>query len=167
MTRLLPLFCIILFCFGCGPKLPSDLPPLYPATLVIMQEGKPLDNALVTMAKADYKWTITGRTNVQGEAVMSVNGMYDGAPEGEFKVIVYKAESETPNMPPPPTTGDPHDEALYNERIAPLVAQTKTFSLVESKYTDLDTTSLSVMIVRGTPSYSLDVGKAVRMIIPR
>ena len=158
-----PLFFILPFCFGCGQKLPSDLPPLFPTTLVIVQEGKPLADAVITMTTSESKWSVTGMTNSQGEAKMFVNGTYEGAPEGEFKVIVNKTETEKPNIPPPPSDADPNAMSHYNEKIAPLLAQAKTYNLVEPVNGTFETTPLAVSVVRGTSRYSLDIGKAVRI----
>lgn len=162
-TTIVPILILPLFCFGCGQKLPSDLPRLYPTTLVITQEGKPLGDATITMNAEGSKWPVTGLTDANGEAKMFVNGMYEGAPEGTYKVIVNKTETEEPDLPPPPENADPQQMMLYNESIVPLMGQLKTFNRVEAVNTAFETTTLSVSIASGTDRYPLDAGKAVRV----
>lgn len=100
---------ILAFC-GCGgEKTPPDMPKLQPTSITIVQEGTPVEGASVQLQKKDdlaYKWFAGGVTDAQGVCVIRTLGKYNGAPEGDFQVVVYKTtrtESETrKNQPSPP-----------------------------------------------------------------
>ena len=38
---------------GCGPKLPDGMPKLNPTTITVIQDGKPLEGAMVSMKPVD------------------------------------------------------------------------------------------------------------------
>jgi len=96
---LLFLFVAVSLCGCSGENRPHDLPRLYPLTLTIMVDDLPLDDAqvlLITDNPADAKWTVGGRTDAEGKAVIVTHGQFRGAPAGKFKVCVAKDDVAQP-----------------------------------------------------------------------
>ena len=170
---------VAVLCSGCGgQKLPSDLPKLYPTVITIVQEGKPLSDALVALVNVDssISWSCVARTDASGMATMQTNGMYLGAPEGTYKVTVSKQVSERSG--PDPYAGAPDPKVDYdayqawysqNEgRIAAANARPPvTHTLVNPLFVDPDTTTLEVTVTPGGKNanqHTLDVGAAVRAV---
>ena len=99
----LTIILVLLICNGCSKEnRPDDLPKLYPVTLTITIDGKPLGGALVNLFTEDQsisKWTIGGYTNAEGKLILATHGQFRGAPAGKFKVCVRKSELEgSPGM---------------------------------------------------------------------
>ena len=92
---------IILLCLsGCGgASRPADLPKLYPASITVTQEGKPLAGAMVMLySTADnFKWSVAGITNSSDTAELKTHGQFPGALLGEYKVTVNKTERPEEN----------------------------------------------------------------------
>lgn len=159
------LLIVLSFSGGCGKNRPADLPRLYPVTLVLVQSGKPLANAMVTMVDAagESKWPASGRTDHAGNAVMYVNGVYPGAPLGEHKVTVFKMETDQApsdgTLPP----DDPNDWHHWQEEQAKLRAKAKTYSHVASEFSDAEKTPLTVTVVQGKNRFELDLGAEVKI----
>jgi hypothetical protein len=83
--------------FGCRPqKLPEGMPPLYPCTVTITQEGTPLEGASVTLhpLTEDKSWVPGGTTDSNGSVRLKILGQYPGAPAGTYKVTVKKNGTE-------------------------------------------------------------------------
>ena len=169
MKRIFVIFLLSAVCFlpslfmGCGgERRPDGMPRLYPASIQIMQEGTPLDGATVTLVSEDAelgRWAPTGITDASGVAVMQTNGLYSGAPLGTFKVVVAKRLTEP--HPNPELAAAPHghpDAARYDR----LNNERKTFNYVATQYSSIAETPLSVEIVSGQRTYSIDVGERVR-----
>jgi len=77
---------------GCGgdSSRPADLPKLYPVTITVTSEGKPLEGAVVELvAVPPLKYQAITPTNAEGKAVMRTYG-YDGVPEGKFSVVITR-----------------------------------------------------------------------------
>ncbi|MDR0705339.1 MAG: hypothetical protein LBF88_10175 [Planctomycetaceae bacterium] len=90
---------ILLVCFsiaGCKQRLPEGMPPLYPCTITLIQDGKPLDLASVSFYASDTEnfWALAGTSNDQGVIEMTTNGPYKGVPAGVYKITVEKVKSE-------------------------------------------------------------------------
>ena len=108
-------FMLFSLCFGCGPKAPEGFPRVYPCTITVNKEGKPLVDAAVTLlpeTKGTGAWAIAGMTGADGVAAIStVQSTYTarGVPEGKYKVTVTKvvlpegrlSDEEIKKMPPP------------------------------------------------------------------
>lgn len=103
----------LLFVCGCAPSnKPSDLPPLFPCALAFTMDGKPLEEASITLYPNDpalAKYTAGGITDAMGKVVLRTNGQFPGAPAGSFKIVVLKDSkpasedsNRDPNTPPPP-----------------------------------------------------------------
>jgi hypothetical protein len=89
---------MLLVCFsisGCQEKLPKGMPPLYPCTITLIQDGKPLEHASVFFhASEENFWSLAGTSNIQGVIEMTTNGPYKGVPAGVYKITVEKVTSE-------------------------------------------------------------------------
>ncbi|MDR1962475.1 MAG: carboxypeptidase-like regulatory domain-containing protein [Planctomycetaceae bacterium] len=159
--RILYHFVLLIFLllpyFGCnGSPHPHDLPPLYPAVLVLTQEGKPLENALVVLYSTDsnFKWSVAAVSDRNGKATLLTHGKFFGVPAGEYKIIITKTEASDQNVS---DSNSSHNPEVYT----PIPTRT-LFSLVEKQYTDIATTPFTIIIEKGKNVQNLDIGKAVR-----
>jgi len=84
---------VLVLQMGCNKDTdrPADLPKLFPVSITVTQEGKPLEKATVTMsAKTPDKYgTCMGETDASGVAVMYTYG-FKGAPLGQYVVSIEK-----------------------------------------------------------------------------
>ena len=156
-----------LFCTGCGQKLPAGMPLLHPTSITITQEDTPLDNAIVQLISSDptlSQWGPSGITDANGVAVLNTNGLYRGAPEGRYKVLVTKREMEKhphpewANLP----DGDPQYLKFREENL-----KLKSYDYVEPKYGLLLETPLEADIAKGKNELRFDVGKKVNIEMKR
>ena len=84
LTVLLPLSLI-----GCGSaRDPDALPPPVQARGKVTYNGKPVANALVVFYRDAGSETAKGKTNANGEFVLTTIAENDGVPPGEYKVTV-------------------------------------------------------------------------------
>lgn len=154
-------FTLIMIGCNSGQKLPEGMPPLKPCELTFTQEGTPLQGAIVSLyptSGGSQQWILGGKTDTAGKAVIFTNGKYTGAPEGSYKVVISKKESEESKFGPPLTSDDPG----YDEWIQKVSSeQLSTFSFVEKQYTDVRTTTLEVSVPGDAVTF--DVGKAVKV----
>ncbi|MGL4943233.1 MAG: hypothetical protein ACRC46_08575 [Thermoguttaceae bacterium] len=155
MKKLSLLALSLVLAFGCGPKLPDGMPPIFPCVVVLTQDGKPLTDANVVLHPADNSnWNGVGSTDASGRARIFTSDKYEGAIAGKFKVTIRKIETE---MPKP-----------VSSSVAAVTppAAVKSYSLVDTKLGDKDTTSLEIEVKKGTKDYPLDAGKAARELVP-
>ena len=142
---------------GCGgTKLPPGMPPPVPCEVVVTQEGTPLEGAVVKLQPVDNSdWVAVGRTDESGKAVVYTMDQYKGAVAGKYRVIVSKTETEEAKtvLSAAEAEAKGHDTSLAS------------FYLVDTKYGMASSTTLEIEVVKGTPSYTVDVGKAVRVKI--
>jgi len=142
--------------FGCAEKRPDGFPELYPISIKILQEGKPLEGASVNLVAQDpqlVRWPAGGNTNADGVVELRTYG-YEGAPAGTFKVLVMKTE----------TLG----EANSPEEAQRLMQEGKLgdferFDLVDTRYRDQAQTPLSLEVKAGSnETQEFDVGAPIR-----
>lgn len=96
--------CLCAIVCGCskGPKKPADLPKLNPTTVTVTyDDGTPVDGATVAFLASQTggrTWNLTAVTDAAGKITLKTDGNWDGAPAGEYRVIVTKevAEVEEP-----------------------------------------------------------------------
>lgn len=144
---------------GCGgPERPADLPRLYPCTVTVVQDGRPLEEAIVNFISIDpsFKWSVFARLDASGTGKVFTQGLFPGAPEGEYKVVLSKEDTVTEKVgrAVPPTADD------GGVMVIPIVL--KVFTLVEKDYTDAATTPLSIVISRKNNAETFDCGKPVK-----
>ncbi|MCL2742621.1 MAG: hypothetical protein FWE67_02095 [Planctomycetaceae bacterium] len=144
---------------GCGgPDRPSDLPKLYPCTISVTQDGKPLGDALVKLVSTEpnFKWAVFAQIGTSGTGKVFTQGLYPGAPEGEYKVVVSKEEETSEKIgSAAPQVGE------FGEIIAaPTILTVHT--LVEKQYADAETTPLSITISSKGNDKKFDCGKPVK-----
>ena len=165
----LPLLMVVCMLLGCGQRLPKDLPPLYPCTLLIAQNGVPLERAAIileyvegTVPAGGQIWFPQGVTDKNGNATIRTNGRYDGAPLGRFKIVVTKLEPDYSRLGPQPSEDDPKYDAWMNRKGT---EDFPIFLLVEKQYTESATTPLEIEINKGKNEAAVDVGKPARYLM--
>ncbi|MDR1493183.1 MAG: hypothetical protein LBT05_10735 [Planctomycetaceae bacterium] len=127
---------------GCKQRLPEGMPPLYPCTITLIQDGKPLDQASIFFHASDPEnfWALAGTSNAQGIIEMTTNGPYKGVPVGVYKITVEKVKSEDV------------DANRYS-----------MFSFVDPQFGKRETTPIQIEIQpskkKGVNDQTIDVGK--------
>jgi len=143
---------------GCGgEQKPDGFPPIYPLTVHVTQEGKPLEDATVSLVSADSSmtWIIGGVTDAEGNAKMRTHGKFEGAPEGNFNVVIQKTIHEGL---------DEYNAAMaQGDTAAAQRIQVNMFQLVEDAYTVARDTPIKVEVTRSTRTLEVDAGPAVRI----
>ena len=152
-TFIFPCVLILLSVTGCSRHLkPDGFPPLYPASVQVIQGGKPLEGARVCLYRKDdtpQKWGIIGETDSSGKAVLVTHGKFYGAPEGEYFVVVEKQEDVSVSRSGDGTAVD-------------------SYTLVEEQYGNKEKTPLQFRVQkRGKNFEEFDVGQAVRIFLGR
>ena len=146
---------------GCGGQSrPADLPRLYPCTVTVLQDGRPLGEGIVKLVSTDpsFRWVIFAQLDSSGTGKVYTQGLYVGVPEGEYKVVVSKEESVSEQVGPTITRQDGDS----GETITVTPTSVKVYTLVEKEYTDAKTTPLSITISQKGNNQTFDCGKPVR-----
>ena len=149
--------------FG-GETLPEGLPKLVPATIQLTQDGTPLAGATVMLfdTSGSQQWSPGGLSDSNGTIELYTNGRYKGAPEGKFKVVVTKTETDPSKLGTAPSEDDPK----YGEHLNQLANEKRdSYTLIEKKFTDAKNTPLEVEIKKGGEVQKLDVGAKVKIKI--
>jgi len=157
VSALLP-FGILAIVLGCGgPKRPADLPKLYPCKITVIQDGKPLQEAMVFVRPQDgnLRFVIGGKTDALGVAQVKVDGQWEGVPEGEFLVSISKIVTP-PDLAIPTETTPLHERRRMQDQAAKDVKET-----VDTKYSDLVKTQLRLKVGKKAVTEQYDVGAAV------
>ena len=144
----------VLTLIGCGRQdLPKDLPPLYPQSIHITQEGKPFSGVSVALHPVEAsKWNAGSVTNAQGAAELRTHGLYRGVAAGKYKVTLCREEVETKSI------------GIRNGVEA---FQDTYYSLVESKYLQPDTTPLEIEVTKKNAPVTFDIGPPVRIFFSK
>jgi len=152
---------LMLSIVGCqGEKKPDGMPALHKTTLTFTQDGKPLADATITLMPLDAantKWPSGGTTDSSGVLKVKTMTKYDGLPEGKYLVGVTKTETEGTAAPV---------ESSDSPGARPAVSTQKSYYLVEKQYRLANTSGLEVEVKPGKNEKTLEVGKAVRELIP-
>ena len=151
---------LLIFC-GCGgKKKPADLPLLHPCKITVIQDGKPLEGATVSLTAqgTPLRFTTAAITDKQGVAVIKTDIDWPGAPEGKYKVCIKKVVApktdSTENAP-----SDPAQYAEYQKKLAE--SSDLTMSYVDSKYLRPRTSPVEIEVKPGGFEDTVDVGPAV------
>ena len=146
---------------GCGgEKKPDGFPPIYPVTVRVTQEGKPLEGASVALTAPDgsVPWVVGGTTDASGNVKLRTHGKYEGAPAGKYNVQVSKVIYEG---------RDEYLDAMNrNDTAAAQNIDVKVFQYVEDAYTSAKDTPLRVEITKETKLFEVDSGPAVKLQKP-
>jgi hypothetical protein len=132
---------------------PEDLPKLYPVSITVTQESKPLEGATVTLhAKTPTKYgTCTAVTDATGVASLQTY-TYAGAPIGQYAVTVGKRGVEGAKE----TTNE------YGETIT---TGGKIYQYIDGKYGNETNTPFSIDVTESGASESFEVGAPVKIHI--
>ncbi|MDR2643312.1 MAG: carboxypeptidase-like regulatory domain-containing protein [Planctomycetaceae bacterium] len=148
---------------SCGNEpIPKGMPKLYPARIIVLQEGKPLNGAtiiLVNIENLQTPWTVGGLTDGNGICKLKTLGKFNGVPIGKYKVTVEKnviQESETSKLP------IPTDPQAREEYYAKIRTEEKFYDRVNLKYKSPTTTDLEIEIVGSKNEKTFDVGKEIK-----
>ena len=140
---------------GCGKDInrPDDLPKLYPVSVTVTQEGKPLPGATVTLnSKTPTKYgTCSAETDASGVAVLRTYG-YNGAPLGQYTVMVEKRGVEGARE-----TKDEYGTTMMSGG--------KIYQYVDAKYTNEGSTPFSIDVTEKGAKEAFEVGAPVRLYL--
>lgn len=143
----LSLMCAATIFSGCGRKTPAGMPKLYPCSIEIIQDGKPLGDATVTLATEEHTWAVSGSTDASGVAKIFTHGTYPGAPLGKYTVVVSKQIVEEPEQ--------------TQVSASMIVSGGTAYNLVAPEFGSRDTSPLTLEI-KGKTKESFDVGESIR-----
>lgn len=144
---------------GCGgEKIPDGMPELFDFTVIVMQDGKPVDGAMVIMEDPMSKipYGVTAIAGSDGKAKLTT-GQFKGAPAGEYNVAVTKdveTESQYGKMEPPTDTERAEWRANRAKEYRP------THRYVDDKFRVAAESGLTVSIT-GPGEATVDVSPAV------
>jgi len=159
----LVLFAGVVVTNGCSKqRRPDGMPPIYPCTIVITQEGKPLADASVRLYSNEVMFYVSGTTDASGSAVIRTHGEFPGAPEATYKVVVSKEEKEYIESAAVTAAREKAKEKgeMFEEPSLPF----NLYSYVEDQFTKSDTTPLEMTVTKGKNNHqSFEAGKAGRI----
>jgi hypothetical protein len=151
---------------SCDNNRPSDMPPLQPVTLIFTLDEKPLSNAIITLysTEPNFKWSVGGGTDENGQLIPMTHGRYAGVPEGIYKITVDKVIR---NSPPIPAESElPEDEKQRQKIFDAIEKQTIITRIVDEKFLDAKKTPLELNVVKGKNKQTFDLGKPVNKVLP-
>jgi hypothetical protein len=139
---------------GCSQSIHEGLPPLYPCSITVIQDGKPLTGANVSLVRLDGepRWVVCGITNSSGVATIQTQMRYSGAPEGTYKVRISITVSEGQAKLVP--SGDVEQPLS--------VGDIPSYFVVDPKYDHFNTTPFEISITNGKNKESFDVGQSIK-----
>jgi hypothetical protein len=145
---------VLLIVNGCSQSIHEGLPSLYPCSITVIQNGKPLAEANVSLIRLDgeTKWIVCGVTNSSGVATIQTQMRYSGAPEGKYKVRISKTVSEGQAKLVP--SGDA-EQPLSTGDIP-------SYFVIDPKYDHFNTTPFEISINNSKNKESFDVGQSIK-----
>ena len=155
MKKFVLLAMFFLLLTGCTEKRPEGLPKLYPLTITLTQQGKPLPGAAITLFPegANIKWACGGTTDEQGNASVRTHGIYNGAPEGTLKMAVFCNFSDAADQL---KTLNPE-----SPEYAQLLKAHPWYNVVPKSYREQETTPLQIVVKPETNSVTIDIPEKV------
>lgn len=161
---LLLVACLSLTLFtACSPKVPSDVPKLYPCQVKVLQGTAPLEGANVTFySEGGTNLTFSGKTDASGiAAIKTIRGTYigNGAPAGKYKVTVVKPQTVKHWKTPEELAKFTREEQIkYDNEMAEKIKALGT--IVAKELSSSETTPLSVEVTSaGGEVLSVDLDK--------
>jgi hypothetical protein len=142
------------------------MPPLQSVVLTFTLDKKNLSEAIVTLysAEPNFKWSVGGGTDKNGQVILMTNGRYIGAPEGKYKITVDKVVR---NSPPIPHESElPEDEEQRKKIFNDIDRQTIIIRIVDEKFLDEKKTPLELEVVKGKNEQTFDLGKPANKVLP-
>jgi hypothetical protein len=153
-----------LFLNGCGGiELPDGMPKLYPVTITITQEGKPLEGASVALISEDpsmSQWVAGGLTDASGNAVIKTLSKYKGAASGKYLITIVKQYAEPNKTQAPNPATDPEGYGKYLDEIRRKPAD--AWDLIDPRYSTGKSPE-SIEVVKGRNKKTIEVGAAVKI----
>lgn len=159
-TSVLLIVTVVLLTVGCGKAKPAGMPKLYSTVIVVMQEGKPLSNARVSLYNIDdpqSRWIVSGTSDASGRATVHTETDFKGAPAAKYKVAVAKVERDFVELPSDNAT--PKEIEEYRKRIKAAPPMERFF--VEDAYRNRDTTPIEITVEAKHNEIEIDAGPAV------
>jgi hypothetical protein len=153
----LVLVVVLLFIIGCGDSSrPKDLPKLFPCTVIVTQDGKPLDEAvvkLITQEDNATKYKPVAITGKDGKVIVSTYG-FPGVPVGKYKVVIIK------NI-------DDDIISKIDDADEQVIVSYKTYRTVEKIFSEPETTPFEIEVTPQSKSIekTFDVGKSIKKLI--
>ena len=144
---------LVMLAVGCTPSnRPDGLPPLYPTTVTITQNGSPLADVSVGLISAEpSEWVVSGLTDTSGKASIVTHGQFSGAPAGEYTVVLSKTENVFDGE------RSSEGELLRGSGI------TEIFSLISVDHTSTETSKFRMTVNKGNNAQTFEVGAPVRV----
>ena len=119
---------------------------LYPVSVQINDDGKPINGVTVTFVGDDGAYAV-GFTDAQGSAQMHTYKPRDGVKPGSYSIMLSKFEvMQLPVIPYDPAT----DVA---------VPVPDPVSLIPKKFLNIKTSGLTVVVEKRTPPLVIDIGE--------
>lgn len=97
---------VLPFLAGCGGEEFEKL-PTFPVTAVVRMDGEAFGPCSVMLHPVSEGRSVVGPTDAQGNVSFGTYENGDGAPAGEYKVVVQGTLSAAPPKPIPPTYSNP------------------------------------------------------------
>lgn len=150
------------FAVGCAePPKPNGMPELYPCVVKLTQEGEPLADASILCLSDDPKlirWAVTGRADANGVAKIFTMGKFEGAPVGEFAVVVSKNADATADA-----DGSDGSSGSDDLGASGTTASEPVVSLVSLELTEKATTPLRMTVEAKSNEFEFDCGAKVEI----
>ncbi|MDR0335959.1 MAG: hypothetical protein LBI18_02605 [Planctomycetaceae bacterium] len=145
---------VLLISNGCSQSIHEELPPLYPCSITVTQEGKPFDGVNVSLIRqdGDTTWVVCGITNSSGVAKIQTQMRYSGAPEGKYKVRISKIVTE--GQPKLVSSGDAEQPLS--------IGDIPSYFVIDPKYDNVKTTPFEIFVTNGKNKQSFDVGQSIK-----
>ena len=164
------LFCLLAaslsaLIIGCGEKLPSNLPKIYPVNFAITyDDGTPVADAKVELQPETIgDWFFTAMTDSTGKAAMLTSAKYNGIPAGDYTVIVKKIVEDETAFPAP--SAQNMDSAEYREWEKNYASEKRDIhSFIDQSYGAAATTPLKINVTK-REDFTLKVGKKIDEVI--
>lgn len=161
----------LLSSLGCGPGAPTGFPKLHKCSITVMKEGKPLQDAAVSFVGGDSSaaYACGGKTDAAGVALIRTKqGTYvaNGAPEGTFKITLFKAVEVEGRLPEEEVNKMPQHERI-NYAVEMQKKADAIPPVVPPALTAAKTTPLEITIASGGTDLTIDLDQYKDLKAPK